>query len=98
MLIEVIIPRPAHPTPGSGPPDSTQRVPPYPSFMIRSNSISSPSSRMVSSTVFCAKPPNNKRVESAFGSHPTTITFFPCSTKPAVKFCVVVDFPIPPFP
>lgn len=49
-------------------------------------------------SVFCASPPRSRRVESALGSHPTTMTFFPISARPATVFCVVVDFPIPPFP
>ena len=44
-----------------------------------------------------ARVPKRIRVESAFGSHPATIIFLPISASPAVKFCVVVDFPIPPF-
>ena len=39
-----------------------------------------------------------RRVESAFGSQPTIITFLPSSARPATRFCVVVDLPIPPLP
>jgi len=60
--------------------------------------MESPVSRRVSSTVLWASPPKSSLVESAFGSQPTTITFLPLSASPAVKFCVVVDFPIPPLP
>jgi hypothetical protein len=39
-----------------------------------------------------------RRVESAFGSQPTIMTFLPSEARPATVFCVVVDLPIPPFP
>ena len=92
------MPRPAQPTPGSGPPDSVQSVSPNPSRQMSSRSTSSPSSRSVSSTVFWASPPNSSRVESALGSHPTTMTFLPISASAATVFWVVVDLPIPPLP
>lgn len=84
--------------PVAGPPDSTQRVPLKPAFTTSSRSRSSPSSRKVSRTVFCESPPKRSRVESALGSHPTTMTFRPISASAATVFCVVVDLPIPPFP
>ena len=42
--------------------------------------------------------PRASRVESALGSHPTTMTFLPISARAATVFCVVVDLPIPPLP
>src|SRR5665647_2205941 len=60
--------------------------------------MSSPSSRKVSSTVFWHNPFKSRRVESALGSHPTTMTFLPASASAPTVFCVVVDLPIPPFP
>ncbi len=48
--------------------------------------------------VVCALAWSIRRVESAFGSQPTIMTFFPSAARPATVFCVVVDFPMPPFP
>ncbi len=98
MLIEVMMPRPAQPTPGSGPPDSTQVVFMKPTLTMSSSSRSSPSVRRVSRTVFCDSPPRRRRVESALGSQPTTMIFLPASASPATVFWVVVDFPMPPLP
>ena len=92
------MPRPAQPTPGSGPPDSTHQVPLKPPLRMSASSTSSPSSRRVSRTDFWARPPSSRRVESALGSQPTTMTFLPISARPATVFCVVVDLPMPPFP
>ena len=96
----VMTPRPAQPTPGSGPPDSTHFTSPYPTLIRRRASRSStvPRSRTRSITVACAFAWRMRRVESALGSQPTIITFFPSAASPATVFCVVVDLPMPPFP
>ena len=68
------MPRPAQPTPGVGPPDSTQSTPPYPSNTMSSSLSSSPFWRSCSSTVGMRLPPISPLVESALGSQPTCIT------------------------
>ena len=78
----MMMPRPAHPTPGSGPPDSTQTIPLNPFLRMSSSSTSSPSERRVSRTVFWDRPPRSRRVESALGSQPTTMTFLPHFGQP----------------
>ena len=52
----VMTPRPAQPTPGSGPPDSTHFTAPYPTLSTSPTSRSStvPRSRTMSITVDCA--------------------------------------------
>ena len=96
----VMTPRPAQPTPGSGPPDSTHFTSPYPTLSTSPSSRSStvPRSRTRSITVACALACRMRRVESALGSQPTIITFLPSEASPATVFCVVVDLPIPPLP
>ena len=42
--------------------------------------------------------PVRRRVESALGSHPIWMTFFPLSARASVMLEDVVDFPIPPLP
>ncbi len=49
-------------------------------------------------TAFWALECRINRVESAFGSQPTIITFLPASASAATRFWVVVDFPMPPLP
>ena len=96
----VITPRPAQPTPGSGPPDSTQRTPRYPARMTSSSSTSStePSSAAMDRTEVWALACSISRVESAFGSQPTIMMRLPCSAIAAMVFCWVVDLPMPPLP
>ena len=96
----VMTPRPAQPTPGSGPPDSTHFTSPNPTFMTSLSSRSStvPRSRTRSITVACALAWRMSRVESALGSQPTIMTFLPSEARPATVFWVVVDLPMPPFP
>ena len=69
----VMIPRPAQPTPGSGPPDSTHLIPRKPVITTSSSSKSStePLSAAKCSTVVWALQWRINRVESALGSHPT---------------------------
>jgi len=52
----------------------------------------------ISMMVFWALACRIRRVESAFGSQPTIITFLPSSARAATRFWVVVDLPIPPLP
>ena len=91
-----MMPLPAHPLPGLGPPHSTQRTPLRPSWT-RSPSSASGSSRMTSRTVGM-RPPVRARVESAFGSQPICITLRPDSARAAETFPTVVDLPMPPLP
>lgn len=97
-----MMPLPAHPTPGSGPPDSTQEMPWYPVRTTPSNVA--PTSalrdwlRTCSSTVSWNSSPVRSDVQSAFGSQPTTRSLLPSSAKAAATFWLVVDFPMPPLP
>ena len=91
-----MMPRPAQPTPGLGPPHSTQSTPPLPSKTMSSSSGSG-LSLIVSRTVGILRPATIL-VESALGSHPICITFSPRPARAAETFPTVVDFPIPPFP
>ena len=59
---------------------------------------SKPASAARPITEFCALLCRISRVESAFGSQPTIITFLPISANAATRFWVVVDLPIPPLP
>ena len=43
-------------------------------------------------------PPSRLIVESAFGSQPIWMTFFPRAASAAARLLVSVDFPMPPFP
>lgn len=43
-------------------------------------------------------PPSRFIVESAFGSQPIWITFFPIVANAAARLDVTVDFPMPPLP
>jgi len=43
-------------------------------------------------------PPSRLKVESAFGSQPIWMTFFPRVANAADRLEVMVDLPIPPFP
>ncbi|MCW3130173.1 MAG: hypothetical protein N2V75_08775 [Methanophagales archaeon] len=106
----IITPRPAHPTPGSGPPLSTHKTPLYPSWttssivmdLLSTRSLTSnlliPFSLITSRTVSISVSPRRLRVQSAFGSHPIIITFKPASAYAAARFDAIVDFPMPPFP
>ncbi len=93
----VMMPRPAQPTPGSGPPASTQRMPLKPVYTMSSVATRFPL-RSVSSTVGMNCPPRSVLVESLFGSQPTCSTFNPPSESAALIFEEVVDFPMPPLP
>ena len=96
---DTIIPLPAQPTPGSGPPVSTQVIPLNPAWTISSSLISSISqARTLSKIVSLHMCPKSNRVESFFGSQPIWQTFFPIRLNAAETFDAVVDLPIPPFP
>ena len=94
-----MMPRPAQPTPGRGPPASTQRTPPLPSTTM-SSSLSSDLCfvRRSESTVSIFAPPRRSAVESAFGSQPTSITLRPSCASASATFAAVVDLPMPPLP
>ena len=97
-----MIPLPAHPTPGVGPPASTQMTPQAPFTAISSSVKLFPFSRIRSSTVFILlspeTPPRRARVESALGSQPICITVYPSFARATATFDTVVDLPMPPFP
>ena len=80
-----IMPRPAQPVPGSGPPASMQRTP---RLSVKAISPEAPGMRR----------PIRPRVESALGSQPTTATRFPAWAMAAARLDTAVDFPMPPFP
>ena len=96
----VMTPRPAHPTPGSGPPDSAHLMPlkPVRSTSLTSRSSTVPRSLARSITVVCAFAWRISLVASALGSQPTIMHLYPACERPATVFCVVVDLPMPPFP
>ncbi len=93
-----MMPRPAHPTPGGGPPASTHNTPPYPAKTMSCSLRTSLFALMLSRTVGIFLPPMRFVVESALGSQPTCITRKPPAAKAAAKFDVVVDLPMPPLP
>ena len=70
----VIMPRPAQPRPGVGPPASTQMTPQKPSVTISSRAKSFLRVRTRSRTVVMGLPPRRAEVESALGSQPICIT------------------------
>jgi len=92
-------PRPPQPTPGSGPPDSTQSIPSRPGSTMCS-AVSSPArtSKMVSMTVRTCPGSRKGMDESCLGSQPTCNTFFPPKANTAVTLVETVDLPIPPLP
>ena len=92
------MPRPAQPSPGVGPPASTQITPPYPSCTISSSAKSFLYLRTSSRTVAISPLPCRLAVESALGSHPICMTLYPISASAALTFETVVDFPMPPLP
>ena len=65
-----MIPLPAHPMPGVGPPVSIHSTPPNPVLTISSIVGSSSLSLMKFITGISGLPPRRLIVESAFGSHP----------------------------
>ena len=73
LFMATITPRPAQPTPGSGPPLSTHKISLYP-FTTISSSPGFLLFLSVSTTVGILLP-HNVRVVSAFGSHPITKQF-----------------------
>ena len=90
-----ITPLPAHPTPGSGPPDSTHLTSPYP--LNKMSSMDASFLFFKISSIVGILSPTNVRVVSALGSQPITSTFL-SSEWAAAMFDTMVDFPIPPFP
>ena len=92
-----MMPRPAHPTPGTGPPASTHSTPSS-ATRTTSSSVGAPPCRMRSSTVGTAVPPGCKAHESDLGSHPTCMTVAPVPASAAARLHVVVDLPMPPLP
>ena len=95
-FIATITPRPAQPTPGSGPPLSTHCM-----FLKPVNTKSSFSGFRLSFNVLTTVGillPYNVRVVSAFGSQPITRQFKSSFAHTADKLATVVLFPIPPFP
>ena len=94
------MPRPPHPLPTSGPPNSIAKTP----FLLKQTSpiaTSSPESFFfvdVSIIVGHALPSNNRDVVSDLGSQPINRTRLPCSAIIQLKFAKVKDFPIPPLP
>ncbi|CLR19699.1 Uncharacterised protein [Mycobacterium tuberculosis] len=91
------MPRPAQPTPGTGPPDSTHSTPVL-LDTTRSSSSASPFCRRVSNTVGMGVPPVKLRVESALGSQPICSTISPMAANAAATLDTVVDLPMPPLP
>ena len=92
------MPRPAQPSPGVGPPASTQMTPPKPSTAMSLSSNASLRWRTRSSTVLSGAPPCRLAVESALGSQPICITLSPPSASAADMLETVVDLPMPPLP
>ena len=90
-----ITPLPAHPTPGSGPPDSTHSTSPYPRNRI--SSVVAFFLFFIISSIVGILSPTSVLVVSAFGSQPITSTFL-SSECAAAMLETMVDFPIPPFP
>ena len=88
-----IIPRPAQPVPGSGPPASMQRTP-----RLSVKAISPEAPVLSWSRTVGMRRPIRLRVESALGSQPTTATRFPAWAMAAARLDTAVDFPMPPFP
>ena len=92
-----MMPRPAHPTPGMGPPASTHSTPSS-ARRTTSSSVGVPPARMRSSTVGTCVPPGCSAVESDLGSQPICMTVWPRPARAAARLQVVVDFPMPPLP
>ncbi|VVB63589.1 Uncharacterised protein [uncultured archaeon] len=91
-----MIPRPAQPTPGSGPPTSMHLTPLYPLKTTSDSAISPP--RWIRSIMVGILRPTRVMVESLFGSQPTTRTLCPSSAHAAAMLEAVQDLPIPPLP
>src|SRR5208337_1077383 len=94
-----MIPLPAQPTPGSGPPASTHRIPLYPvKTMSDRESAASPLVRTRSITVGMNFPCISILVLSRLGSQPIWRIESPLAESAAERLADVVDFPMPPLP